>query len=37
MEISLKKLPLMSDKAAFLFHHNFYPKPKIYLKDADIS
>ena len=27
----------MPEKSAFIFHHNFYPKPKIDLKDAEIS
>ena len=27
----------MLEKSAFMFHHNFYPKPKIDLEDAKIS
>ena len=27
----------MSENYTFMFHHNFYPKPKIYLEDAKIS
>ena len=27
----------MSEKSAFTFHHNFYPKPKVKLEDAKIS
>ena len=27
----------MPEKSAFMFHHNFYPKPNIDLKDAVIS
>ena len=27
----------MSEKLAFTFHHNFYPKPKVVLKDDTIS
>ena len=29
-EVSQDKLPLMPDKSAFMFHHNFYPEPKEY-------
>ena len=36
-EISHEKLPPMPEKSAFMFHHNFYPKPKVDLKDAEIS
>ena len=25
----------MPEKSAFMFHHDFFPKPKIYLKDAE--
>ena len=27
----------MPEKLGFLFHHNFCPKPKIDLKDAEIT
>ena len=27
----------MSEKSAFTFHHNFYPKPKVVLEGATIS
>ena len=27
----------MPEKSAFMFPHNFYPKPKIDLRDAEIS
>ena len=27
----------MPEKSASMFHHNFYPKPEIDLKDAEIS
>ena len=37
MEISYKKLPPMPEKSAFMFLHNFYPKLKVDLKDAEIS
>ena len=36
-KISQDKLPPIPEKSAFMFHHNFYPKPKIDLKDAKIS
>ena len=36
-KISQDKLPPMSEKSAFTFHHNLYPKPKIDLEDATIS
>ena len=35
-EKSFEKLQPMLEKLAFMFHHNFYPRPKIDLKDADI-
>ena len=35
--MSHDKLPPMPDKSAFMFHHNFYPKPKIDLEDTDIT
>ena len=31
-DISHAKLPPMPKKSAFMFHHNFYPKPKVDLK-----
>ena len=37
MEMSCDKLPQMPKTSAFMFHHNFYPKPNIDLKDAEIS
>ena len=37
MEIIHDKIPPMPEKSAFMFYQNFYPKPKIDLKDADIS
>ena len=36
-ETSHGPLPPMPRKSAFIFHHNFYPKSKIDLKDAEIS
>ena len=36
-EISHDILPPMPEKIAFMFHNNFYPKPKIDLKDTEIS
>ena len=38
-EINQEKLPPppMPEKSAFTFHHNFYPKPKVKLKDGIIS
>ena len=36
-EISHEKLPPIPKTSAFMFHHNFYPKPKMDLKYADIS
>ena len=27
----------MQEKSAFMFHHNFYQKPKADLEDADIT
>ena len=36
-EVSQDKLPPMPEKSAFMFHHNFYPKPKVKLEDAIIS
>ena len=30
-------IEIIHKKSAFMFHHNFYPKPKIDLKDIDIS
>ena len=36
MEISHDKLPPMPKKSASMFHHNFYPKWKIDLKDTKI-
>ena len=35
-EISYEKIPQMPEELAFMFCHNFYPKPKIDLKDAKI-
>ena len=32
MEISHKNFPPMPGKSAFMFHHNFYSKPKLNLK-----
>ena len=29
IEILQEKLPLMLEKLTFVFHHNFYPKPKV--------
>ena len=37
MEISHDKLPPMPEKSAFMFQHSFYPKPKIDLRNAEIS
>ena len=37
MEISHDKLQQMPEKSAFMFHHNFYPKPKIDLEDTEVS
>ena len=37
MGILYDKLPPMPEKSAFMFHHNFYPKPKVVLEDADIT
>ena len=37
MEISHDKSSPMPDKSAFIFHHNFYPKPEVDLKDVDIT
>ena len=36
-EIPHEKLPPMSEKSTFMFHHSFYPKPKIDLEDAQIA
>ena len=36
MKISQEKLPPIPEKSAFRFHHNFYQKPKIDLKDTEI-
>ena len=36
MEISHDKLPQMPEKSIFMFHHNFYPRPKVDLEDGDI-
>ena len=36
-EISQDKLPPKPEESIFLFHHNFYPKPKIDLIGAKIS
>ena len=36
-EILHEKLPPMLKKSAFMFHHAFYPKPKVDLEDAEIS
>ena len=36
-EISHEKLPPILEKSAFMFHHNFYPKPKIDFNNAEIS
>ena len=27
----------MPEKSVFVFHHNFYPKPKVDLEDAEIT
>ena len=35
-EISYEELLPMLKKSAFMFHHTFYPKPKIDLEDATI-
>ena len=37
IEISHDKLPSMPEKSAFMFHHNFYPKPKVDLEDTVIT
>ena len=37
IEISHGKLPLMPEKSAFVFHHNFYPKHEVDLEDAEIA
>ena len=29
--------PQCQNKSAFMFYHNFYPKPKVDLEDADIT
>ena len=36
-KLSYEKLPPMPEKSAFMFYHNVYPKPKIDLKDTEIS
>ena len=37
MEILHGKLPPMSENSAFMFHHNFYPKPKVDLEYTDLT
>ena len=37
MQISHDKLPLMPKNSAFMFNHNFYPKPKVDLGDSNIT
>ena len=37
IEISHEKLPLMPEKLAFVFHHNFYLRPKVDLDNAEIT
>ena len=37
IEISHDKLPPVSEKSAFMCHHNFCLKPKVDLEDADIA
>ena len=34
MKISHDKLPPLPEKSAFMFHHNFYPRPKIDFKET---
>ena len=36
-EISQGELPPMPEKSVFMFHYNFYPKPRIDLEDAKIT
>ena len=36
-ETSHEKLPPMPKVTAFMFHHNFYPKPKLDIKGTEIS
>ena len=36
-EVSQDKVPSMPEKTSFIFHHNFYPKPKVVLEDAVIQ
>ena len=36
-EISHENVLSMPEESAFMFHHTFYPKPKIDLEDATIS
>ena len=31
------KTASMPEKSAFVFHYNFYPKPKLDLEDAEIT
>ena len=37
IEMSHHKLPPVPEKSNFIFHTNFNPKPKIDLRDAEIS
>ena len=37
IEISHEKFLSMPEQLAFIFHHNFYPKPKVNLEDAEIT
>ena len=36
-KISHEKLPPVLEGSAFMFHHNFYPKPKIDLKATELA
>ena len=37
MKYLMTNYHLCQEKSAFMFHHSFYPKPKIHLEDAKIS
>ena len=37
MEMLHDKLSPVPERSAYMFHHNFYPKSKVDLEDADIS
>ena len=36
MEVLHDKLAPLPEKSDFMFHHNFYPKPNVHLKDGNI-